>query len=112
MFWTLVIASTPLLFAGASGAAVVKQQQPLQVDGFNSQFESSAALEKLRVSVRNRLIDAWPVARPCYSQPGPFSKGQCEIIQGLKTNDAWISSQPGGYFYVRTVIYEHKRVLS
>lgn len=104
MFWKSVLLSTSLLVAGVSGAAIV--QQPLRVDGFDSRLKYSVGLAKLRASVGKCLIDASPVAKPCYSWPGPFSQDQCDIVKNWKTNDTWISDQPGGYFYVRLNFHE------
>ena len=104
MSWKLIFVSTSLLVAVVSGAAIL--QQPLRVDGFDSRLESSAGLAKLRESVGHRLFNASPVAKPCYSRPDPFNPGQCDIVRNWKTNDSWVSDQPGGYFYVRLNFHE------
>jgi hypothetical protein len=99
MSWKPVLVFTSLLVAVVSGAAIL--QQPLHVDGFDSRPESSAGLAKLRASVGHRLINASPVAKPCYSWPDPFNQSQCDIVKNWTKNDIWISDQPGGYYYVR-----------
>ncbi|OCL02375.1 FAD-binding domain-containing protein [Glonium stellatum] len=60
---------------------------------------ASTALDRLREAVGDRLITVEPVAKPCYSNPGPLDRTQCGDILTNKTNDIFISNQPGGYFY-------------
>jgi hypothetical protein len=104
MSWKPVLVFTSLLVTVASGAVIL--QQPLHVDGFDSRPESSAGLAKLGASVGHRLINASPVAKPCYSWPDPFNQSQCDIVKNWTKNDIWISDQPSGYYYVRLNFHE------
>ena len=96
MYWisTLVIGS--VLLAKASSAAVV--QQPLQANSLTSVLRGPASRTPSQAAVESISFNPSPLGKPCYS---PISHAECAVVNLNKTNDLWISDQPGGYFYVR-----------
>lgn len=76
-------------------AAIV--QHPLKADESCQSSNNDAALDKLKQDLGERLIPATPYARPCYEGG---DAAECLNVHAFKTNDMWLTDQPGGYFYV------------
>lgn len=79
------------------GAAL--NQQPLDLSNLGTPDGYQVALDELREVVGDSLFSPSPLAKPCYD---PLNEELCDIVNKSKTNDVWVSNQPGGYFYVST----------
>ena len=99
MSWKINVICASLSLGVLSQAGLI--QQPLLLNGIDAPLQRSLALTKLRDEVDERLIEASPIGKPCYFKPGPLDLDACNIAKKFKKDDAWVSGQPGGYYYVR-----------
>ena len=94
-----VVISASLMLLETARAAIV--QQPLPASHFGAPADASAILAQLKASVGNRVLHATPVAWPCYHPEEYNSAHDCYVVEKSKTDNSWLSDQPGGYYYVR-----------
>lgn len=94
----LVLVSMSLLLIETSSATHV--QQPLHLSDFGSPLESSVTLAESEASVCDGIFRPTPVAWPCYHLKEQGNGHDCHVVEQSKTDDYWLSDQPGGYYYV------------
>ena len=72
-------------------------QWPLDIKDLSPQSRQSAVFDHLRAHFGDRAFEVSPIAKPCYTQP---KQAKCKEVIDNKSDDYWLSGQPGGYYYV------------